>query len=132
MTYAEVEKEIDSVEQELIDAVRNQDAATLDRIISDDFLITGETLGEKLADKKLYVADCLASGAAEVVSASYDRIKLRVYGDTAIVNSILKYQVTIEGKEYSGAFLGTRVWIKNDGQWRLVTTHSHRLAEKST
>jgi ketosteroid isomerase-like protein len=132
MTYAEAEREIDSVEQELIDAICNQDAATLERIISDDFVITGEPLGEKLADKQLYVADCLASGAAEVVSASYDRIKLRVYENTAIINSILKYQVKIEGKEYDGAFLATRVWIKNDEQWRLVTTHSHRLTDKST
>jgi ketosteroid isomerase-like protein len=127
MIYSEVEKEIDSVEQELIDAMRKQDAATLDRIISDDFLITGESLGEKLADKNLYIADCLASAAAEVTSASYDRIKLRVYGMTAIVNSIFKYQVKIEGKEYGEAFLATSVWIKNDEQWRLVTTHSHRL-----
>jgi ketosteroid isomerase-like protein len=130
MTYSEVEREIDSVEQELIDAMSEQDGATLDRLISDDFLITGEPLGEKLADKKLYVADCLASGAAEAVSASYDRIKLRIYGNTAIVNSILKYQVKIEGKEYDGAFLATRVWIKNDEEWRLVTTHSHRLTDK--
>jgi hypothetical protein len=129
MTYSEVEREIDSVEQELIDSMRKQDAATLDRIISDDFVITGESLGEKLADKKLYVADCLAPGAAEAVSGSYDRIKLRVYGNTVIVNSILKYQVKIEGKEYGGAFLATRVWIKDGEQWRLVTTHSHRLAE---
>jgi ketosteroid isomerase-like protein len=129
MTYSEVEREIDSVELELINAMRNQDAATLDRIISDDFLITGEPLGEKLADKKLYVADCLASGAADFISGSYDRIRLRVYENTAIVNSKLKYQIKIEGKEYDGAFLATSVWIKNDEQWRLVTTHSHRLPE---
>jgi ketosteroid isomerase-like protein len=129
MTYSDVEKEIDSIEQELIGAMRKQDAATLSRIISDDFLITGESLGEKLADKNLYIADCLASAAAEVISASYDRIKLRVYEKTAIVNSILKYQVKVEGKEYGGAFLATSVYIKSDEQWRLVTTHSHRLAE---
>jgi ketosteroid isomerase-like protein len=129
MTHSEIEREIDSVEQELIDAMHRHDAATLDRIISDDFLITGESLGEKLADKRLYIADCLASGAAEVISASYDRVKLRVYGNTAIVNSIFKYQVKIEGKEYGEAFLATSVWIKIDEQWRLVTTHSHRLAE---
>jgi ketosteroid isomerase-like protein len=129
MAHSEIEREIDSVEQELIDAMHRHDAATLDRIISDDFLITGESLGEKLADKRLYIADCLASGAAEVISASYDRVKLRVYGNTAIVNSIFKYQVKIEGKEYGEAFLATSVWIKSDEQWRLVTTHSHRLAE---
>jgi ketosteroid isomerase-like protein len=129
MTHSEIEREIDSVEQELIDAMHRHDAATLDRIISDDFLITGESLGEKLADKRLYIADCLASGAAEVISASYDRVKLRVYGNTAIVNSIFKYQGKIEGKEYGEAFLATSVWIKSDEQWRLVTTHSHRLAE---
>jgi ketosteroid isomerase-like protein len=101
MTHSEIEREIDSVEQELIDAMCKQDAATLDRIISDDFLITGEPLGEKLADKKLYIADCMAFGAAKAISASYDRVKLRAYGNTAIVNSILKYQIKVEGKGIS-------------------------------
>jgi ketosteroid isomerase-like protein len=129
MTHSEVEKEIDRVEQELIDALEQKDAAALDRIITDDFVIAGETLADKLGDKELYLGDCLASGPIEKASASYDRMKLRVYGNTAIVNSIFKYQVTIEGKEYSGAFLATRVWVKNDEHWQLVTVHSHRLAE---
>jgi ketosteroid isomerase-like protein len=120
------------VEQELIDAMDKQDAATLDRTIADDFVIAGETLSDKLGDKKLYLADCLASGQVEGGSASYDRMKLRVYGNTAIVTSIFKYQVTIAGKDYSGAFLATRVWVKNSEQWQLVNVHSHRLADTTT
>lgn len=81
MTHSEVEKEIGRVEQELIDAVDQKDAATLDRIIADDFLTAGETLADKLGDKKLYVGDCLGSGPIEGGSASYDRMKLRVCRD---------------------------------------------------
>ena len=44
MTDSQVEKEIDRVEQELIDAARRQDAAALDRIGADDFLITSDTM----------------------------------------------------------------------------------------
>jgi hypothetical protein len=65
MTDSQVEKEIDSVEQELIDAARRQDAAALDRIVADDFLITCDTMADKLGDKKLYLAECLASGTIE-------------------------------------------------------------------
>ena len=90
MTYSEVEREIDAVEKEMIDAVSTKDAAALDRIISDDFVITGETLVETLADKKLYLADCLGTGQVEGGSASNDRLKLLVYENTAIVNSKLK------------------------------------------
>lgn len=132
MTFLEVEQEINTVQQELINAMERQDSAALDRLIADDFLITGETMADKLGDKQLYVADLMASGAVEDGSASSDRLKLRVYGNTAIVNSIFQYQVTIEGKEYSGRFLSTNVWIKNGEQWQLVTTHSHRLAETAS
>jgi ketosteroid isomerase-like protein len=132
MTFLEVEHEINSVEQELINAMERQDAAALDRLIADDYLITGETMAGKLGDKQLYVADCLASGAVKDGSASRDRLKLRVYGDTAITNSIFQYQVTIEGKEYSGRFLSTSVWVKNGEQWQLVSVHSHRLAETTS
>jgi ketosteroid isomerase-like protein len=130
MTYSEIEKEIDRVEQDLADAVTHQDAISLNHIIADDFLIVGESLADKLGDKKLYIGDCLASGPIEDGSASYDRLKLRVYGETAIVNSVFKSQVTIEGKDYGGAFLATRVWVKNGEQWQLVMVHSHRLEEK--
>ena len=129
MTDSQVEKEIDSVEQELIDAARRQDAAALDRIIADDFLITSDTMADKLGDKKLYLAECLASGTIEGGSASYDKVKVRVYGNTAIVNSIFKYQVTIAGKEHGGVFLSTKVWVKNGEQWQFVACHSHRLPE---
>lgn len=129
MTFKDVEKEIDMVEQELADAVTQHDAAALDRMIADDFVIVGETLGEKLGDKKLYVGDCLGAGPIESGSGSYDRVKLSVYRDTAIVNSIFKYQITIAGKEYRESFFSTRVWFKNGEQWQLVSCHSHRLAE---
>jgi ketosteroid isomerase-like protein len=129
MTDSQVEKEIDSVEQELIDAARRQDAAALDRIIADDFLITSDTIADKLGDKKLYLAECLASGTIEAASASYDKVKVRVYGNTAIVNSIFKYQVTIAGEEHGGVFLSTKVWVKNGEQWQFVACHSHRLPE---
>jgi ketosteroid isomerase-like protein len=129
MTYAEVEKEIDRAEQEWMDAVKRQDAAALDRLIADDFLIASDSLARKLGDKKLYVEDLLASGAVKDGSASFERIKLRVYGNTGIVNSIFKFQVTIAGKEYSGEFLTTAVWVKNGEQWQYVTSHSHRLSD---
>ena len=129
MTYSEVEKEIDKVQQEWMDAVKRQDAFALDRMIADDFLIAGESLAGKLGDKKMYVADLLASGAVENGSASFDRIMLRAYGNTAIVNSIFQFEVTIEGKEHSGKFLTTAVWVKNGDQWQYVTIHSHSLTD---
>jgi ketosteroid isomerase-like protein len=49
-----------------------------------------------------------------------DEIKVRVYGDTAIVT----YRSTAKGKDQDGAIdeqrRWTRVFVRKDGQWQLV------------
>ena len=49
-----------------------------------------------------------------------DEIKVRVYGDTAIVT----YRSTAKGKDKDGAIdeqrRWTRVFVRKDGQWQLV------------
>ncbi|MDQ3010967.1 MAG: nuclear transport factor 2 family protein [Acidobacteriota bacterium] len=51
---------------------------------------------------------------------SYDEVKVRVYGDTAVITG----RVTTEEKVQSRF---TRVWVKQQGRWQLVSAQSTRI-----
>ena len=132
MTEADyqIEQEIIRLTHEWMDAVARRDSAALDGIIAGDFLISGWLPDGGLADKKLYIEDCLRPVEVEQASYSYDRWKVRVYDDTAVVNCILHCQALVAAQEWGGDFLLTDVWIKEGGHWRVVTRHSSPIAAR--
>jgi len=55
---AEVEKIVSRLDTEYQTAVKSNDAATMDRILADDFvLVTGRTTEGKTSDRKLWFSD---------------------------------------------------------------------------
>jgi len=71
-----------------------------------------DVLGPYLEDRK--------TGSVDFDSLVADEIKVRVYGDTAIVT----YRSTAKGKDQDGAIdeqrRWTRVFVRKDGRWQLV------------
>lgn len=121
-----IEEEITRLEREWIEAIRQQDASSLESIIADDCCFAGGLPEGQLADKRHYIEDSLRS-VPEAVSYSYDRVRLRSYQETAIVNSMFKFQALVAGKEASGAYLLTDVWMKRREGWQVVMRHSSPL-----
>jgi hypothetical protein len=124
MTDSAVEQEIIKLAHELIEAGGRRDGATLERILADDFLIAGWLPNGQLADRQTYIEDCLRPVSIEQPSYKYDRWKIRIYGDIAIVNCTLEIHALVEGNEWGGLFLITQVWVKRDGQWQVAACHS--------
>ena len=95
-----VESELEQMELDWENAITRRDAAVLRRIIADDWLETswdGTSFGKTKA-----IAD-LSSGTAE--SVVMDPVKVRVFGDMAIVTAIQKRAPrpgTTEGLTTSG------------------------------
>jgi len=57
--------------------------------------------------------------------------KIRVYGDTAVVTSLLFFKGTTSGKPFSGDVRSTRVWVKQKGNWKCVAFQVTRVAAAS-
>jgi ketosteroid isomerase-like protein len=55
----QTEQEIRRLAHEWLDAARARDRATLERILAEDFVISGWQPEGRLADKEYYVEDCL-------------------------------------------------------------------------
>jgi ketosteroid isomerase-like protein len=112
-----VEREIESLEEARNQAVLHRDVTALDRMTSDDY--TFITLKGEVRTK----ADILkgfASGSFHYESRQISDLKVRVYGDTAVVTGRSVQKGMENGKDYSGDYRFTRVYVKERGRWVTV------------
>ena len=120
----QTELEIKKLAHDWLDAVRLRDATTLDRILAEDFLISGWQPEGRLADKQFYVEDCMRPVDIQEGSYKFDRWQVRRYGETVVVNCILDIHAIVEGHKWGGEVLITDVWIRERDAWRVVTRHT--------
>lgn len=107
-----------------LDAARRRDPETLDRILADDFLISGWQPEGRLADKRFDIDDCLRPVDVQSGSYRYDRWKVRSYGETAKLSCTLEIHAMVGGQEWGGEVLVSDVWVKDRGAWRVVARHT--------
>src|SRR5512133_810791 len=99
-------KETRALEEERNQAILQADAAVLARMTSNDY--TFITLRGELRTKAEIVQG-FQSGSFKYESRTISDLKVRVYGDTAIVTGRSSQQGKENGKDYSGDYRFTRV-----------------------
>ena len=117
---AENAKEVLKVEEERNQAVLKGDADVLDRIYSDDFAYTNES-GET-PSKAQFVAN-FRSGKRKFSKYVHDDIHVHVYGNTVVLNGRSTSTYLYNGEVYQDPRRFTLVYVKQDGQWRVVALH---------
>ena len=60
------------------------------------------------------------AGAVKIESIDELAVNVRMYGDTAIVNSLASVRGMIDGKPLTGDSRATFVWVKEKGNWKEV------------
>ena len=55
-----------------------------------------------------------------------DDFTVRVHGDTAVAAGLSDSKVEYKGKPSGGALRFTRVYMKRDGRWVMITSHATR------
>lgn len=117
-TSANAEQEIRSINLEYDKAIAQQDTAVYERLLAEDFIATEN--GGKLSTKAQEIADTKAGETKFEVGRSED-VKVRLYGDTAIVNGRWIEKSTTKGKPFDGTYLYTTVYAKSNGKWQIVS-----------
>ena len=116
---AEDEKAVAALDTQYQAAVAKNDAAVMDRILADDFvLVTGRgrvfTRADLLADarsgKTVYERQDEEAGSQ----------KVRVWGDTAVVTALLWIKGTREGKPMDYRLWFSDTYVRTKGGWRYV------------
>ena len=116
-TDLSVKEQIKSLEEERNRAILRGDAATLERMTSDDY--TFITLRGELRTKAEIVKG-FQSGSFKYESRTISELNVRVYGDTAIVTGRSTQKGMENGEDYSGDYRFTRVYLKQNGCWVTV------------
>ena len=124
---ANLEAELARIDDERRNAYLQNDAATLDRILADDVTAVAGIGTE--GDKASILAD-VRSHDLMYTKLTYGHRKIRIYGDTAVVTSHAEVVANYKERELSGKLLVTRVYAKQEGNWKLVAIQSTRIPEQ--
>ena len=119
-----VEQAIRQLDNERIQAQIHADRAALDRIYADDFIGVGPS--GTVRTKPQVISD-FTSGHLKFQSITTDDVQVRVYGNTAVETGRSTMNGQDRGKIVPRDTRFTRVWVKQQGRWRLVANHYSSL-----
>ena len=123
-----IEQQIKGLENQWNDATLKHDADALNRILADDVVDTSSQTG-RVNGKAEDLAD-LKSGEPKLESSSVDDMKVRAYGNVAVVNGHFTEKGTYKGKDISGEGRFTDVFVKRQGRWECVSTQGTSIAKE--
>jgi len=115
-----IEQVIRQLDGERIQAQIGADSAALDRIYADDFIGVGPS--GTVRTKKQVISD-FTSGTLKFQSITTDEVQVRVYENTAVETGLSTMDGQDKGKTVPRNTRFTRVWVKQQGFWRLVANH---------
>lgn len=121
-----VEQTLAKMEQDWVDASLKKDTAFVDRLLADDYVGIGSD--GSVWTKSMQI-DVLRTGELKFDSVNIDGIKVRVFGDTAVVTYGQTEKSQYQGKDTSGRTTWTDIYVKRNGKWQLVANHSSRVEE---
>ena len=119
-----VEQAIRQLDNERIQAQIHVDALALDRIYADDFIGVGPS---GTVRTKAQVISDFTSGELKFQSITTDEVQVQVYGNTAVETGRSTMNGQDKGKAVPRDTRFTRVWVKQQGRWRLVANHYSSL-----
>ena len=123
---AKLEQALMQMERDWSAAYLSHDTAVVARILADDYL--GTDGRGVMTDKAQEIEDARAADAnRKVLSEFIDDMKVRLYGDTAIVNGRTTEKLEINGKELIIQYRRTDVFVKRNGRWQCVSFHGSRI-----
>jgi hypothetical protein len=104
----------------------DKDTKTLDRIMADDWIGldyqgTSRTKAQALASLK--------SGSSTTQSLDLGPMKVRVFGTTAIVTGSDTEKSIYNGKDSSGKYVWTDVFVNRNGRWQAVASESTKVQQ---
>jgi ketosteroid isomerase-like protein len=101
------------------------DVAGLDRLLADDWMLTHS---DGRVQYKADYLDELRTSTRRNQGIGNEDLRVRRYGDTVVVTGTSVQSGISNGQPWSGRFRFTRVWVQRDGGWKLIASHSSRIA----
>ena len=113
----EIGKEVEAAERAWMDAWLGKNIQACDAILDENFVLTSAT--GVLIRKPEWLDK--AAGAIAATEFNWLSIVVRTIAlDVAVAHVKSSQTATFHGKDWSGVFLMTDVWVKRAGRWRVT------------
>jgi ketosteroid isomerase-like protein len=123
-TAGGTEPEIRALEKLWNESRVRADVPALNTLLADDWTVTH---GDGTINTKAeYLGDLKSGARTFFADVKQDDFSVRIYGDTAIAAGLSDSKVEYKGKPSGGALRFTRVYVKRDGRWVMITSHATR------
>jgi len=113
-----------AMEKTWTDAIQKKDLAAVGLLLADEYMIIDD---EGLVRDKATTLSRLKSSDNDISTAVVDELKVRVYGNVAVVTGRQTEKSVEKGKNTSGAYRYTDVWVKRGNGWQVVNTHESKV-----
>jgi ketosteroid isomerase-like protein len=124
--FAAVADEVKAAENEWLTGITKNDFRKLDQVLADDLVYLHST---GVMDSKASYVKSLQSGKQKYVSGKINDLKIRVYGQTAVLNGDANFEFVTDGKPGKAHLKYTHVFVKGAKGWQLVSHQSLKVAD---
>ena len=122
-----MDEELLKLENEFARAVTSNDADALDELLADDWVIV-EPDGSFI-DKARFLG-VIESGALSHESMESTDLRVRIYGNTAVVTGLTATKGKFMGQDFTACERATDIFVKHTDRWQCVFTQLTRFAKK--
>jgi ketosteroid isomerase-like protein len=114
-----MQEELLKLENEFTRAVAKNDVAAIDGFLADDWIIVEPDGG--IVDKAHFLG-VIESGALSHDKMESTDVRVRVYGNTAVVTALTTSKGKFMGQEFTSCERATDVFVKQNDRWQCVLT----------
>ncbi len=115
----EEEAQLNELEQRLVKAWLYNDWETVNEILDDDWSVIDP--GGQVLNKTQVLTEA-KSGERKIEAGTIDEVKVRSFGDVAVVTGRTTAAGTYHGQSFSVGLRFTDVFVRRGGQWRAVAS----------
>jgi ketosteroid isomerase-like protein len=112
--------ELGRLEQVWNEAQLNGDADALNRLWDDDLVVTVPNMPVMDKNESL---DFVRSGKMKFQTYKTSDIRIRLYGDVAVVTGQLERRRSVNRGEFEEDWRFTKVYVRRAGKWKVVAWH---------
>ena len=116
----QTEQELRQLNDDWVKALVRRDAATLGRVMADDFVFAYPLEGD---DKTQFISDVVA-GDLLVEYLNRENITVRIWGGTAVLIGRDSAKWNYKGREFTGQYKIIHVYSHRSDRWQLVTVQA--------
>ncbi len=123
---AAAEKQVATLSKQYREAAIKGDTEAMDALLSDDWVVIGPdgNLVSKAQDIRNF-----KDGSVAFEAMDPSEVKVRVYGDAAVVTSRLHAKLKMKGEKIDNHVRVSEFYAKQGGKWRCVSAQVTSIAE---